>query len=113
MTKKEKIERVESAREWLRKLVLPGTRVYCILKRVNQGGDYRHIQLAVVAADHNGKQVVRNISAPAATLMDRKLGDSTGGVCIRGGGMDMGFALVCELSYRLYGDEYSLKHEWL
>lgn len=113
MTKKEKVERVESAREWLRKLVPLGATVYCILKRVNRGGDYRHIQLVVVATDHNGKQVIRNISASAATLMDRKLGDSTGGVCIRGGGMDMGFALICQLAYALYGDEYAIHHEWL
>lgn len=113
MTKKEKVERVASAKEWLMRIIPPGATVYCILKRLNRNGDFRHIQLVTAVADYDGKPVIRNISAAAATVMDRKVGDDTGGIQIRGGGMDMGFALVCELSYALYGDEYTLHHEWL
>ena len=37
-----------------------------------------------------------------------------GSIKMHGGGMDMGFALVHELSYKLYGgDGYKLKQAWL
>ncbi len=93
---------VEKLHAWMPK----GSTVYTILRHVSASGMTRIITLVVFI---DGEPIYPNYLA--SELMGWKLKDR--GVVATGCGMDMGFALVYDLSYRLYGDGYSLKQRWL
>lgn len=96
-TKQEKLERAEAADE-LRKILQPGTRVYCILRHCSKSGMQRVIDLALVDEDKS----MRRIGYLAARAMGDRFDGDRGGVVIGGCGMDMGFALVYNLSRTLF-----------
>jgi hypothetical protein len=104
----------EEAKEILKKYLKKGDTVYTSLQNVSSSGMYRHIQLLVV----NKKRIV-NISFNTANLTGYRFKEKTGSIGISGCGMDMGFALVYDLSRQLWkprkGNDsgYFLKHSWL
>jgi hypothetical protein len=117
-------EEIEEAKKNLREIVKPGSRVYCILRRVSSSGMSRTIDLVVVEAEHTtiyptdpatgradytakGKRKltghrVRSIGWLAAKAMERTYDRDINGIKIGGCGMDMGFSLVYDLGYTLY-----------
>lgn len=116
LTKKQQAEQQE-ARETLRSL-LDGKEkktVYTILRYVSSSGMSRDISLLTV--DNDGS--LRDITWLACHAMGEKPKDKHGRWVVRVGGcgMDMGFHVVYNLSYALYGKEtdragYVLRHEW-
>ncbi len=96
---------IEQLRGWIK----PGDTVYTVLDHVSSSGMTRHIRVVVPMVDgKNGNSRVDfihpNYSVAKATgHKQAKRGD---GVVIGGCGMDMGFALICDLSHVLYGEGY-------
>jgi len=89
--------------------------VYTILRHVSSSGMSRDISLLTVSDDGT----LRDITWLACHAMDEKPKDKHGRWVVRVGGcgMDMGFHVVYNLSYALYGKEtdragYVLHHEW-
>ncbi len=119
-----------AAADTLREYLKPGTVVTSVLRHVSQSGMQRSISLCVV---RDGE--IWDISYVAARALDYRIDDKNGGIKIGGAGMDMGFALVYNLSRVLYpqgferpanarhrnGDTspresdggYALSHRWL
>ncbi len=95
---REKLE----ARERLRKIIKPGDTVYTILRHVSRSGMSRDISVKV--SDGNGGML--HLDYPVAKATGSRLAKHEG-ITIGGCGMDMGFALVHELSYALYGNGYN------
>ena len=104
------------AEERLRALCPKETTVYTILRHVSRSGMSRHIDLYVIK---DNKPMY--ISGYVACYLDRKQAKH-GAVKITGCGMDMGFALVYDLSMVLYlnpdgsyshDGAYALNHEWM
>lgn len=95
----------------LRDRVKPGLMVYCILRHTSQSGMSRAVSLVIgnsyyedIYRPDNVK--IEDISWLAARAMERKINQKHGGIIIGGCGMDMGFALVYELSHLLYPDGF-------
>lgn len=102
MTTKKQLqeEHIEKVKNSLREFIAPGMTVYTTLKHVSRSGMYRVISLHVI---YNNEP--RNIDWLASQLLEgydeRWNGCKTGGC-----GMDMGFHLVYNLSYRLFKDNF-------
>ena len=84
--------------------VKPGDVVYTVLRHVAQSKASRSIDLYMIV---NNEPIC--ISGYVAKIIDAKTDRGNGGVKIRGGGMDMGFALVYEFSARLFPDGFDIK----
>lgn len=96
----------EQARVMLRALFPPGATVQTILRHVSASGMSRRIAVLAISLDsRNGLPRAVDVSHLVARACDRKLHDK-GGVIVGGCGMDMGFALVYDLSHELYGKGY-------
>jgi hypothetical protein len=128
MTKKAEVEAAKNvARTRLLEILKPGDTVYCIIRHVSASGMQREISLYVKAEDG-----MVWLDGYVSTLMGTRRGKRDG-LVVSGCGMDMGFALVYELSHALFpegfavegrgrnGDTsgwdknggYALKHSWL
>ena len=110
MKKLSKDEQKESIKE-LKKYIKKGDTVYCSLANVNRSGDYRNIQILIA-----NKKRILNISYRVAELLGWTYKDRTNAVGVYGGGMDMGFHIVYNLSRTLFrGDRsgYAVKHQWI
>ena len=81
-------------------LLKPGDTVYTVLRHVSQSGMSRNISLMVIKDNE-----VRHIDYSTHILTGYPLAKHEG-VKIGGCGMDMGFALVYDLSRALYGSGY-------
>lgn len=91
-------------REWLK----PGDTVYTIIRHVSRSGMSRDIGVVVMRPGEPVSDLHPNyLVAKAIGARVNKRGD---GVVMGGCGMDMGFALVHELSYALY-PEYACPGE--
>lgn len=101
---REKLEAREKLREWIK----PGDTVYTILRHVSRSGMSRDISTVVL--DRESKRPFLHpdylIAKATGSTLSRKEGIKIGGC-----GMDMGFALVSNLSYALYGDGYDCTGE--
>lgn len=87
----------QSSKEKLLELLKPGDTVYTILRHVSRSGMSRVIDL-IIMSDAGP----RSIAALAAEVCNKKIDRDRWGIKIGGTGMDMGFALVYELSYALF-----------
>jgi hypothetical protein len=111
MTKAAKAERdqaITQLKDWIK----PGDTVYTILDSVSRSGMSRQIRVVVPTIDrhddehkpatmdflHPNYSVAKAIGARQA---------KSGAIVMGGAGMDMGFALVYELSQTLYGSGYA------
>ena len=94
---KAKIAEIEQEKESLRELLKPGDTIYTDLKHVSKSGMLRIIALKIVKDGD-----ILDISYGASMAMNSKLDKDQRGIKITGCGMDMGFALVYELSQYLY-----------
>jgi len=123
----EKRQEKERSLEYLRGLLPPGTKVYTSLSHVARSGMSRNIKVLMVK---DGQMI--DISYYVANITEYPRA-SDGSVRVGGAGMDMGFALVYDLSRRLYPDGfktppgywrneplefdtdggYALKQEWI
>ncbi len=91
-------ERQEYA-DRLRKWLPPGTTVYTVLRNVSRSGMSRRIDLYAWV---NGEKMY--LSGMAAAVMgDRCKG---GGIIVSGCGMDMGFHVVYNLAWALWGKAF-------
>jgi hypothetical protein len=100
MTKKqEKQDERDAAIKQLRKEIRPGTTLYTILRHCSRSGMQRSI--SVVLPSKNGPTL--NLDWFISKALDMKMDQTNGGLKISGCGMDMGFALVYELSAALWG----------
>jgi hypothetical protein len=88
---------------YLSESLKPGDTVYCILRHVSQSGMTRVIDLVTIEGDN-----VYHIGYNAARALGLKYDRDKQGVRISGCGMDMGFALVYDLSYRLFPNGFDL-----
>lgn len=93
----EKAQCLERLRNWLP----PGSTVYTVLRHCARSGMSRSIDLFAIIDEKPF-----NISYWAARVMDDRIDGKHGGIKIGGCGMDMGFALVHQLSYALHGAGY-------
>ena len=92
----------QSSTEKLLELLKPGDTVYTILRHVSRSGMSRVIDLVIMS---DGKPL--SISGWAAHVTDNRLDRDRRGLKTSGAGMDMGFALVYELSYTLFKDGFT------
>ena len=100
MTKQQKAEQAE-ALEQLRGLFPPGNTVHTILRHVSRSGMSRAISV-VVTEDGEPRDVSWLVARAGLGKFDRQ----HDGVKIGGCGMDMGFALVYDLSRTLNPDGF-------
>lgn len=97
-TKQKEIqEAMESLREWIK----PGDTIYTQIKSVSRSGMSRVIQLVQIKNNEP-----RWIGYTVAKAIGHSYDSKREGVKIGGCGMDMGFALVYELSHVLFGKGY-------
>jgi hypothetical protein len=82
----------------LRKIVRPGDTLYTVLRSVSRSGMSRSI--SVFKIDAKGPHRLDGLLAAA---LGYKFDCDNGGVKVGGAGMDMGFAVVYNLSAALYG----------
>jgi len=129
-TEGEKARREYCAAE-LRKLLKPGQKVFCVLRKVSGSGMCRVISLFIVTPASKGQPAeLRNIDAMAADAIGYTLNPHGPGIKVSGCGMDMGFSLVYSLGHAIwpngtrkphgrrngeddYAGGYALKHEWI
>ncbi len=115
VNKEDQARSLTMLRDWLK----PGDTVYTMLGHVSASGMSRNIIPFVI---RGGEPV--NIGGMVSNIQGRKW-NNDGSVTIKGCGMDMGFALVYELSQAIFPDGfddgaehkpnggYALKHRWL
>lgn len=96
-TKAKRAEREEAIAK-LRALLPPGSEVPTILRHVSRSGIQRSISPIIDGHDY---------SWLVARALGEKVDQKNGGVKMGGCGMDMGFALVHNLSYALYREGYN------
>lgn len=101
LTKAQQAERDESIKI-LRKMLRPGTTVYCKPDHVSKSGMLCEISLYVI---HKGELVC--INGRASQIIGWNIGKH-GGIKVTGCGMDMGFHLVYTLSSYLYPKGFKL-----
>lgn len=97
--KRDKSEAIEMLRGWLR----PGDEVFCILRKVSRSGMTRSIDLYVYRGNGRSGEPIY-LSGLAAEACGLPVDRTNGGVKIGGCGMDMGFALVYQLSHTIFAD---------
>ncbi len=93
--------------------------VYAVLRGVSSSGLTQYVSLMVPGLDHDGKPDLFNITWHVSNVLGDKLHDRDGHrvLKLQGGGMDLGFNVVYNLSSVLYAGQdragYVLKHRWL
>ena len=93
---KAKIAEIEKTKDKLRALLPPGSIVYTTLNHVSRSGMQRAISTYIIIDND-----IRDISYDVAEVIGNTI-HNKGGIKIDGYGMDMGFAIVHQLSYALY-----------
>ena len=83
--------------------------LYTVLRHVSRSGMSRSID--VYSISENGEKY--RLSYYAKVILDLKFDTAHDGLKMIGCGMDMGFALVYNLAYAVYGDGYAIAQEWL
>jgi hypothetical protein len=105
MKKSERDERKAKAIQDLRDILPPGSTVYLTLSRVSRSGMSRVIK-CIAKTEHEGDagkwEDMQDISWHIAHALEYPLVREEG-VRIGGCGMDMGLALIDNLSYAVYG----------
>jgi hypothetical protein len=98
MSRYTKEERAQ-ALEKLKAMLPSGSTVHCVLRHVSRSGMSRSISVFAFAPGENAPQ---DITYWASRVLDQPVDNKHGGIRMGGCGMDMGFALVYDLSRCLY-----------
>lgn len=109
-------EEIAEQREKLKSLIESnGMRVHTILRHVSKSGMYREISPVVIGKDGRISYIAYAVACVTGMKYTEKSGHNSIG--ISGCGMDMGFALVYDLSSTLYPNEergaYKIQQEWI
>ncbi len=104
MTKKQAAEQ-EEARVKLRGWLKPGDTVFTILRNVSRSGMSRDIDVVLIIKNDDGTTNVLHTNYLVHKAIGVPLNKDGDAVKMVGCGMDMGFALVYELSYALFGKD--------
>lgn len=102
---------VEYAKTRLLEYLPKNATIFMYVQSVAKSGMSRWIK-PIIFYEYEGEKYHHNIGYYIAKVCGLPL-NTNGAVQIRGCGMDMGFALVYDLAYRLYDDPYALKYTWL
>lgn len=102
LTKAEEAERKECL-DTLRVLLLPGTKVYTILRHVSKSGMMREISAKAIDGDGD----MMNLDYYVSRVVGDPIGRH-GGIRVPGCGMDMGLHLVYILSRYLYPEGFGI-----
>jgi hypothetical protein len=94
--------RKEESRNELLEILKPGDTVFCILRHVSRSGMQREISLFT--------EGMRDITYHASIVLQDRIGKRDG-IVVGGCGMDMGFALVYNLSRCLFPNGFGIKCE--
>ena len=92
----------EAARAKLRELLPPGSTVHTVVRHVSKSGMQRSISCYVIR-DNEPRWLDSLVAMAAGYPFDAK----REAVKIGGCGMDMGFAIVYDLAYSLWGKNFS------
>ena len=82
--------------------------IYCFTRHVSKSGMTRHISFYVMR-DNKPSWINYKIEKTLGYKPNKYLD----AIVVRGCGMDMGFKVVDDLSHKLFGEGYKLKHHWL
>jgi hypothetical protein len=110
-TTTDKTAKSESA-DMLRKFAPEGSTIYCVLRSVSKSGMSRRIDFYVIARAQE-REWMQCLSGWISHLGLGAWNPDKSGLMIRGCGMDMGFHVVYELSYALYGKTDALRSVWI
>lgn len=119
MTTKEPVtkEEIDRLKAWIE---ANNYTVYTALRHVSKSGMQRQISVVIPirsVVSVPGPVVVQFVhpSYTVAKLLDRKYTEKSGhnAIVCNGCGTDMGFDLIYNLSYVLYGDGYKIRQEWI
>lgn len=91
-------EEIAKAQDALKGILSAGDNVYLVLKSKASSGLSRRMACLIIDVDVEGKQYIRNISRLVARATDNRYHKGEDAVGISGCGMDMGFALIYDLS---------------
>lgn len=110
-TQLERARDIEDARAFLSDVLREGSTVHAVIRSVSASGSSRTMSL-YVATDRYGSLDIVNITWYVSKLLGYPMVDRNGRRVIRvnGGGMDMVFAVVCDLSITLFGNGDALRH---
>ena len=92
----------ETAKSELLNILKPGDTVYCLLRHVSRSGMSREISFFT--------EGMLNLDWRIADLLDYRRGKHSG-LYVEGCGMDMGFAVVYDVSRALFPDGFGVKGE--
>lgn len=122
MSTKQNIKERDEARARLREILKPGDTVYTVLRHVSASGMSRAIDVFHFSVK-DGKIQKHWLSSSVAKAVGYAWDKKHDCLKVSGGGMDMGFDVVYNLSYALFRDMqpvegrrdagYTLNQEWL
>ena len=102
----EQDEAIAKLREWIK----PGDTVYTVLDAVSRSGMSRQIRVVLLTTNEQGQCDTLHPNWAVGKALGlrhaKRNGYEQDALVIGGAGMDMGFHLVYELSYALYGKGY-------
>ena len=103
-TSEEKERELKKLQDWIK----PDQKVWTKVTHIAQSGMSRSIEPYIVV----GRDII-NITYSESVVLDLPIHQRHGGVKIPGCGMDMGFKLIDDLGYVLYGKGAKLSQRWI
>ena len=103
--RKRELEKQEAMATFVNAGVKPGSVIYTILRHVSKSGMQREISLVFISSE--GEKW--DCTWAASRLLGMRVGKREG-IVIRGCGMDMGFALVYDLAWKLFPTGFRCLH---
>lgn len=102
----------DEAIKWLRAHVKPEQKVYTVLRQRGRNGTTHYISVFIAGWD-----AITDITYWVARAIDAQINPRNGGICMEGGGMDFGHAIVYQLAGVIYPDAdplgRNLRQVWL
>lgn len=110
----------DEARATLREILNPKSQVFASVRHVSRSGMSRVISFWTPVIREDGGVWMRWLDWDICRALDYSFSKRHEGVSVSGGGMDMGFAVLYDLCYALWGreagegwDNLAQKKEWL
>lgn len=110
MTKQEKADRAEAIAR-LREWVKPGDTIHVINRHTSRSGMLRVLQLVKLETNERGEVQKSWLGYNAALALGWSYDKEREGIRVSGCGMDMGFHVVYELGWKLFGDGWPCSGE--